>query len=56
MIIFKNISKNRKALGYIVYNKFNFMFLCGAGALGVTVKLAGYGFDPHSRRLNIYLK
>ena len=25
----------------------------GAGAQSVTVKPNGYGFDPHSRRLNI---
>ena len=27
----------------------------GAGAQGVTVKLTVCGFDPHSRRCNIYL-
>ena len=27
----------------------------GAGAQSVTVKSTGCGFDPHSRKLNIYL-
>ena len=27
---------------------------CGAGAQSVTVKATGSGFDPHSRKLNIY--
>ena len=28
---------------------------CGAAARSLTVKPIGYGFDPHSRRWNIYL-
>ena len=28
---------------------------CGAGAQSVTIKPTGCGFDPHSRRWNIYL-